>query len=104
MRARLPARFIVINGHPTSLRIESEIWRALRRAATEQGMRAKAFVERVNRSKPPDRSLSSAIRVAVCGHFVASAPELGFFDPDTRFAIRVIDDRPRRKRRTKVAA
>jgi predicted DNA-binding ribbon-helix-helix protein len=103
-RARIPARRIVINGHPTSFRLEPELWSALRRAATEQGLSAKAFVERVGRSKHPSRSLSSELRVAVCGHFQALAPRVGFFDPDTKFAVRLVDDRPRRKRRTKVAA
>jgi hypothetical protein len=63
-------------------------------------MTAKAFIERVSRNKDPNRSLASELRVAVCEHFVASAPELGFFDPQTRFAIRFVDDRPRRKRRS----
>jgi predicted DNA-binding ribbon-helix-helix protein len=100
MRTPLPATYVPINGRRTSIRIEPQIWRALRRAATEQGMSAKAFIERVSRNKDPNRSLASELRVAVCGHFVASAPELGFFDPQTRFALRVVDGRPRRKRRS----
>jgi hypothetical protein len=55
-------------------------------------MSAKAFIERVSRNKRPDRSLASELRVAVCGHFEASAPHLGFFDPQTRFALRVVDE------------
>jgi predicted DNA-binding ribbon-helix-helix protein len=78
--------------------LEPEFWHALRRAATEQGMSAASFIERVSRSKHPSRSLSSALRIAVCRHFEASAPELGFFDPDTSFAIRIVEE-PRRKRR-----
>ena len=97
MRVPLPARFVPINGRRTSIRIEPQIWFALRRAATEQGLTAKAFIEHVSRNKRPDRSLASELRVAVCEHFVASAPKLGFFDPETGFAIQLIDDRPRRK-------
>jgi predicted DNA-binding ribbon-helix-helix protein len=96
MYAPLPAKFVPINGRRTSIRIEPELWRALRRAATEQGLSAKAFIERVTRNKRSDRPLASELRVAICEHFVASAPELGFFDPQTRFAIRI---RPRRSRK-----
>jgi predicted DNA-binding ribbon-helix-helix protein len=95
---RLPSRQIIINGHPTSFRLEPEFWHALRRAAIEQGMSAVSFIERVCRSKHPSRSLSSAVRVAVCNHFQAAAPRYGFFDPDTSFAFRLLEE-PRRKRR-----
>ena len=55
LRSRLLGhRQIVINGHPTSIRLEPELWHALRRAA--MGVAA---------SKDPHRSLSSALRVAV---------------------------------------
>jgi predicted DNA-binding ribbon-helix-helix protein len=99
MYVPLPAKFVPINGRRTSIRIEPELWLALRRAATEQGRTAKAFIEHVSRSKRPDRPLASELRVAICEHFVASAPELGFFDPQTRFALRIVDDRPRRSRK-----
>jgi predicted DNA-binding ribbon-helix-helix protein len=103
-RGRIPSRYVPINGRRTSFRLEPEIWRALRRAATEKGMTAKAFIEMVSRNKRRDRSLASELRVAVLAHFEASAPVLGLYDPETRFAIRLIDDRPRRKRRTRVTA
>jgi predicted DNA-binding ribbon-helix-helix protein len=88
--ARLPAKTTYIDGHPASFRLEPELWRALRRAATEQGMSAREFIERVSRNRRRDRSLASELRVAVCGHFEASAPELGFFDPHSRLAIRLV--------------
>jgi hypothetical protein len=37
--------------------------------------------------------------VFIAKYFADQSPRYGFFDPDTRFAIRVVDDRPRRKRR-----
>jgi hypothetical protein len=70
--------------------------RALRRAATERCQTAKAFIEEFAASKPPGRSLSSALRVAVCGHFQALAPRVGYFDPDSRMTLRIDDDRPGR--------
>ena len=70
MYVPLPAKFVPINGRRTSIRIEPELWLALRRAATEQGRTAKAFIEHVSRSKRPDRPLASELRVAICEHFV----------------------------------
>ena len=103
MRTPLPAKFVPINGRRTLIRIEPQIWRALRRAAREQGMSAKRFIEGVSRNKDPNRSLASSLRVAVCEHFEAAAPERAFFDPESRFAL-VLVDRPVGRRRSKAAA
>ena len=96
-RVSIPPRYVPINGHRTSFRLEPELWRALRRAATEQCVTMKAFIERVSREKDPSRSLASALRVAICAHFEATAPKVGYFDPTTKFSVRVVDDLPRRK-------
>jgi len=69
--------------------------------ATERRTTAKEFIEAIAAAKNPIRSLSSAVRVAVCGHFQAAAPRLAFVDPDSRFAFRV--ERPRRKRQSRAA-
>ena len=62
-------RTIFIHGHPTSMRIEPEIWQALKEMAAENGVTIKALVEKIAIAKKPSRSLSSEIRVFVAGYF-----------------------------------
>jgi predicted DNA-binding ribbon-helix-helix protein len=61
------SRRIVINGHPTSLRLEPEFWYWLREIGAECGISATKLIAAINTARNPDRSLSSAIRVAVAG-------------------------------------
>ena len=50
-------------------------------------------------AKKPTRPLSSELRVHIAGYFRNRAPQTGFFDPDTRFALRIVDDPPSKSRR-----
>jgi predicted DNA-binding ribbon-helix-helix protein len=98
--SRVTNHRICIHGHQTSLRLEPELWYLLRRVAAECGTTATKLIEAISIAKNPDRSLSSEIRVFVATHFARQVPQTGFPDPASRWAIRVVDDRPRRKRRS----
>jgi predicted DNA-binding ribbon-helix-helix protein len=97
--SRVKNHRICIHGHQTCVRMESEIWLLLRRMAVEIGTTATRLIEAISIAKSPDRSLSSEIRVCVATHFARQVVQTGFPDPASRWAIRVVDDRPRRKRR-----
>jgi predicted DNA-binding ribbon-helix-helix protein len=101
--SRVKNHRICIHGHQTCVRMESEIWLLLRRMAVEIGTTTTRLLEAISIAKSPDRSLSSEIRVCVATYFARQVPQTGFPDPASRWAIRIVD-RPRRKRRTKVAA
>jgi predicted DNA-binding ribbon-helix-helix protein len=73
MREKSP-RNIFIHGHPTSMRIEPEIWQSLKEMAAENGVTIKALVEKIAIAKKPNRTLSSEIRVFVAGYFAESSP------------------------------
>jgi predicted DNA-binding ribbon-helix-helix protein len=103
-RARLPVKTFILHGHPTSVRLEPELWKYLRVIAAEIGTSAAKLIETIAIVRSHDRSLSSELRVFIAKYFADQSPRYGFFDPDSRFAFRVVDDRPRRKRRTKLAA
>ena len=65
------SRRIVINGHPTSLRLEFEFWYWL-------------------------REIGAALRIAVAGYYHNAAPRYGLVDPSSRLAFRI--ERPRKSR------
>jgi predicted DNA-binding ribbon-helix-helix protein len=100
--ARVPARQIVIHGHPTSFRLEPELWWYLRVIAAEIGTSAVKLIEAIAIARRHDRSLSSELRVFIAKYFHDSSPRYGFPDPDSRFAIRI--EKPRRKRRSAARA
>lgn len=56
-------RSITLIGHRTSLALEPEFWAALERMAGD-GPLAR-LIARVDASRPPERPLASALRVAV---------------------------------------
>src|SRR6476659_5801085 len=90
------SRRIVINGHPTSLRLEPEFWYWLREIGAECGISATKLIAAINTARNPDRLLSSALRVAVAGYYHNAAPRYGLVDPSSRLAFRI--ERPRKSR------
>ena len=97
MPSQVQPRRIIINGHPTSVRLEPAYWGWLREIAAECGLTAKAFIEGVVAAKDPKCPLASALRLYIAHYFRSSAPRYEFPDPDSRFAIRI--ERPRRSRK-----
>jgi predicted DNA-binding ribbon-helix-helix protein len=97
MPSRVQPRRIIINGHPTSIRLEPAFWGWLREIAAECGMTAKAFIEGVVAAKDPKCPLASALRLYIANYFRSSAPRYGLVDPASRLAFRI--ERPRRSRK-----
>jgi predicted DNA-binding ribbon-helix-helix protein len=58
-------RSMTIAGHRTSVALEPEFWQALERLAVARGRTVSALVAEIDGTRPPDRNLASAIRVAV---------------------------------------
>ena len=89
MPDKVKPRQIVINGHPTSLRLEPEFWYWLRQIAAECGTSATKLIEGIVIAKNPHRPLSSALRGYIAGYFHGSAPRYGLVDPSSRLAFRI---------------
>ena len=81
MPSRVQPRRIIINGHPTSVRLEPAYWGWLREIAAECGMTAKAFIDGVVAAKDPKCPLASALRLYIAHYFRSSAPRYGLVDP-----------------------
>ncbi len=97
MPSHVQPRRIIINGHPTSVRLEPAYWGWLREIAAECGLTAKAFIEGVVAAKDPKCPLASALRLYIANYFRNSAPRYGLVDPASRLAFRI--ERPRRSRK-----
>ena len=97
MPSRVQPKRIIINGHPTSIRLEPACWGWLLEVAAECGMTAKAFIEGVVAAKDPKCPLASALRLYIANYFRSSAPRYGLVDPASRLAFRI--ERPRRSRK-----
>jgi predicted DNA-binding ribbon-helix-helix protein len=56
---------VLIAGHATSLTLEEVFWRALKRAAAEEGTTLNALIEEIDaaRTEAGEPNLSSAVRV-----------------------------------------
>ncbi len=58
-------RSITIAGHRTSISLEDAFWRAANDIATRTNRSLAAMIEDIDRTRPPESNLSSAIRVYV---------------------------------------
>ena len=58
-------RSITIAGHRTSISLEEPFWTALAELAVREGKSVAALIAEIDRARPPDSNLSSAIRVFV---------------------------------------
>jgi predicted DNA-binding ribbon-helix-helix protein len=56
-------------GHQTSLRLEPELWALLAEIRRQTGISLRTFIEIIAMTKPPSRSLASAMRVAIAAWF-----------------------------------
>jgi predicted DNA-binding ribbon-helix-helix protein len=62
-------RSISIAGHRTSISLEEPFWQALAEIAGVKGTSLAGLVAEIDRSRPPDVNLSSAIRLFVLDWF-----------------------------------
>jgi len=56
---------VSIKGHPTSFSLEDEFYRELKTIAAQKQIPLAALITDIDKSRPVDRNLSSAIRVFV---------------------------------------
>jgi predicted DNA-binding ribbon-helix-helix protein len=97
MPLHVQPRRIIINGRPTSIRLEPAFWGWLREIAAECGMTAKALIEGIFLAKSANCPLSSALRLHIADYFYRQAPHTGLVDPESRLAFRI--ERPRKSRK-----
>lgn len=58
-------RSVVIEGHATSVTLEDAFWRGLRGLADAQGLTAAQLIAQIDRARPPEVGLATAIRLTV---------------------------------------
>jgi predicted DNA-binding ribbon-helix-helix protein len=66
---RVAPRRIIINGRPTSIRLEPNFWQWLREIAFECGLSTKALIEGIYAAKDPRWPLTSALRLRIAEYF-----------------------------------
>ena len=65
-------RSLSVDGHRTSISLETPFWDALNEIAAQRGMTMAALVQRIDRERTTgggDGGLSTAIRIHVLAHF-----------------------------------
>lgn len=76
-RSTLVSRNITVLGRRTSVRLEPEMWTALRDIAQREGCRTHDLCSLIQIRKNPQTSLTAAIRVFLMLYFRASSTEEG---------------------------
>ena len=73
MPSTLKLRNVVVNGHRTSMRLESAMWSALEEIATREGIRVREIVSMIDYRRA-ESSLTAAVRV-FCVEYFRAEPE-----------------------------
>lgn len=73
----LVSRNITVNGHRTSVRLEPEMWRALKEISVRENCSIHELCSLISFRKKPRTSLTAAIRVFLMLYFRASSTEDG---------------------------
>jgi predicted DNA-binding ribbon-helix-helix protein len=68
---------IMIEGRRTSVRLEKEMWMALKEIARRERCSVHALCDVVSARKQPDTSLTAAVRVFIMAYFQAAATDDG---------------------------
>ena len=68
---------IMIEGRRTSVRLEKEMWMAIKEIARRERCTVHALCDVVSQRKRPDTSLTAAIRVFIMAYFQAAATDDG---------------------------
>ncbi|CAI3930076.1 MULTISPECIES: ribbon-helix-helix domain-containing protein [Commensalibacter] len=59
----LQKRSLRLSGHQTSVALEQEFWKILEQIALQKQQSLTSFITHVDTHRPPDRPLSSALRL-----------------------------------------
>lgn len=73
----LVKRNVTVGGLRTSIKLEPEMWDALKEVCKREGVTVSAMCTAINRQKPEATALASAIRVHLVRYFRASSTEEG---------------------------
>lgn len=76
-KSTLVSRNITVLGRRTSVRLEPEMWRALREISRREGCKIHDICSLINLRKKKDTSLTAAIRVFLMLYYRAAATEEG---------------------------
>jgi len=76
-RSSLVSRNLTIADHRTSVRLEPDMWNGLREICRRENLSLHEISTAVAMRKPPNSSLTAAIRVFVMAYFRAAATEDG---------------------------
>lgn len=76
-RSTLVSRNITVVGRRTSVRLEPEMWSALREIAKREGCKIHDICSLIHLRKNPDTSLTAAIRVFLMLYYRAAATDEG---------------------------
>lgn len=76
-RTTLISHNIIIEGRRTSVRLEKEMWLAIKEIARRERCTVHALCDVVSQRKKPDTSLTAAIRVFIMAYFQAAATDDG---------------------------
>ena len=90
-------RSVTIEGHRTSVSLEDGFWQALGRVAADAGVSRAVLIGQVDRARPPEVGLATALRLLVLARLQARAagkPCPGPADPTTRDASDARSDGP----------
>ncbi|MEC9368979.1 MAG: ribbon-helix-helix domain-containing protein [Pseudomonadota bacterium] len=76
MPSRPRKRSLMIAGHPTSLSLEDNFWRALLEVAASKGISVATLIEQIDKSRG-HAGLSGAVRVYLLEHYRDTARRSG---------------------------
>jgi predicted DNA-binding ribbon-helix-helix protein len=76
-RSTLISHNIMIEGRRTSVRLEKEMWMAIKEIARRERCTVHALCDVISLRKKPDTSLTAAIRVFIMAYFQAAATDDG---------------------------
>ncbi|MFO1148202.1 MAG: ribbon-helix-helix domain-containing protein [Alsobacter sp.] len=72
LEARIVKRSVVLAGHATSVSVEEPFWTSLKEIARERGQSLNGLIAAIDAERR-SANLSSAIRLAVLGHYKGKA-------------------------------
>ena len=76
-RSNLISRNITVDGHRTSVRLEPDMWNGMRDVCRREKLTMHQVCTYISQAKPPNSSLTAAIRVFIMAYFRAAATEDG---------------------------
>lgn len=76
-KSTLISHNIMIEGRRTSVRLEKEMWMALKEISRRERCTVHALCDVVSARKQPDTSLTAAVRVFIMAYFQAAATDDG---------------------------